>query len=176
MQWLGQVAVVTVPAEIDISNADNVRDDLLSVVKDGPAALVVDMSETTFCDSAGVNSLVRVYQQALAVSAAVRLVVRASAVQRVLAITGVDRLIDTFPTVDAAVAASAQAAAAQEAAGHQSPGDTSATDSAAGTATPDSTVADSAYGDGADGDSTDGDGADGDGAEPQPAPEGYAGH
>jgi anti-anti-sigma factor len=142
VQWLDRVAVVTVPVEVDISNADNVRDDLLSVVKDSPAVLVVDMSGTTFCDSAGVNSLVRVYQQALAVGATVRLVVTASAVQRVLAITGVDHLIDTFPTVDAALAAPAQAAEPQQAAGDRGSGDSPA----------------------------------GDGADPQPAPEGSAGH
>jgi anti-sigma B factor antagonist len=123
VQWLGQVAVVPVPVEVDISNADNVRDDLLSVLKEGPVALVVDMSRTTFCDSAGVNALVRVYQQALAAGVAVRLVVTTSAVQRVLAITGVDRLIDTFPTVQAAVAAAAPAAAPQEAAGEEGSGD-----------------------------------------------------
>jgi anti-sigma B factor antagonist len=126
VQWLDRVALVTVPVEVDISNADNVRDDLLSVVKDSPAVLVVDMSGTTFCDSAGVNSLVRVYQQALAVGATVRLVVTASAVQRLLAITGVDHLIDTFPTVDAALAAPAQAAAPQQAAGDQGSGDSPA--------------------------------------------------
>ena len=29
--WIGQTAVVTLPAEIDITNADQVREDLLSV-------------------------------------------------------------------------------------------------------------------------------------------------
>jgi anti-sigma B factor antagonist len=105
VQWHDRVAVATAPTEIDISNADKFRDDLLSVVKEGPAALVVDMSKTTFCDSAGVNGLVRVYQQGLAAGAPVRLVIIASAVKRVLVITGVDRLIGTFPTVEAALAA-----------------------------------------------------------------------
>lgn len=116
-EWLDQVAVATVPVEIDISNADNVRDDLLSVLEGGPAAMVVDLSRATFCDSAGVNALVRVYQQAQTAGVPLRLVIAASAVQRVLAITGVDRLIGTFPTVEAALADEAVATAREEATG-----------------------------------------------------------
>lgn len=116
VQWLDRMAVATVPVEVDISNADKVRDDLLAVLKEGPTVLVVDMSETTFCDSAGVNALVRVYQQALATGTAVRLVTTTPAVQRVLAVTGVDRLIDTFSAVDAALAAVRPAPAAEGAA------------------------------------------------------------
>jgi anti-sigma B factor antagonist len=111
VQWLDRMAVAPVPAEIDISNADKVRDQLLAVLHEGATVLVVDMSETTFCDSAGVNALVRVYQQALALGAAVRLVTTTRAVQRVLDVTGVDRLIDTFRAVDAALAAGGAARA-----------------------------------------------------------------
>lgn len=126
VQWLDQVAVATVPVEIDISNADKVRDDLLLVVKQGPAAMIVDMSRTTFCDSAGVNALVRVYQQALAAGAPLRLVLAAPAVQRVLSITGVDRLIGTFPTVSAALADQDVATARREAAREEAAGARSA--------------------------------------------------
>jgi anti-sigma B factor antagonist len=120
VQWLDlagpdRVAVVPMPAEIDISNADNARDQLLSVLDEGPAMLVVDMSATSFCDSGGVNALVRVYQRALADQAALRFVITAPVVQRVLAITGVDRLLDIYPTVAAALAAPVLPAAGEQA-------------------------------------------------------------
>jgi anti-anti-sigma factor len=99
--WLGSAAVLTLPVEIDISNADQVRDDLLSVLNRGPATLVVDMAGTTFCDSAGVNALVRAHKRATANGSNMRLVVAAPAVQRVLAITGVDHLISVYPSVAA---------------------------------------------------------------------------
>jgi anti-sigma B factor antagonist len=108
--WVGQVAVVSLPAEIDISNADQVREDLLSTINRGPALLVADMSATTFCDSAGVNGLVRAFKRATASGAGMRLVVSAPAVQRILAITGVDHLIDIYPSVAAAMAATDQPA------------------------------------------------------------------
>jgi len=55
--WIGQAAAVTLPAEIDIGNADRVREDLLSVLNQGATLLIADLSTTTFCDSAGVGAL-----------------------------------------------------------------------------------------------------------------------
>ena len=92
------------PVEIDLVNADQVREDLLSLLNRCPSTLIVDMSGTTFCDSAGVNALVRSYKRACASGAVIRLVVTAPGVGRVLAITGVDGLIDIYPSVAAALA------------------------------------------------------------------------
>jgi anti-sigma B factor antagonist len=102
--WIGQVAVVTLPAEIDVTNADMVREDLLSAMNQGAALLIADLSKTTFCDSAGVNALVRTSRRAGASEGALRLVVSTPAVQRVFSITGVDRLLDIFPSVAASLA------------------------------------------------------------------------
>jgi anti-sigma B factor antagonist len=102
--WIGQVAVVTLPAEIDVTNADTVREDLLSLLNQGAALLIADLGTTTFCDSAGVSALVRAFRRAAASSSGLRLVVSTPAVQRVLSITGVDRLLDIFPSVAAALA------------------------------------------------------------------------
>jgi anti-sigma B factor antagonist len=101
--WIGQVAVVTLPVEIDLTNADRVREELLSVLNAGAVPLVVDLSATTFCDSAGVGALVRTFRRAAESDGEVRLVVGTLAVQRVLAITGIDRLLDIYPSVTAAL-------------------------------------------------------------------------
>jgi anti-sigma B factor antagonist len=106
--WVGQAAVISLPAEIDVSNADHVREDLLSVLNQGARLLVVDMSATTFCDSAGVNALVRAFKRAAGSSAGIRLAVDGPAVLRILAITGLDHLIDVYPSVTAAMAATDQ--------------------------------------------------------------------
>jgi anti-anti-sigma factor len=101
--WLGRTAVISLPVEIDITNAGAVREDLLSVLNREPATLIVDMSGTTFCDSAGVNALVRAHRRATASETKIRLVLTAPAVLRVLAITGVDRLIKVYPSVAGAL-------------------------------------------------------------------------
>lgn len=102
--WIGQVAVITLPAEIDVTNADAVREDLLAVLNHGAVLLVADLSKTTFCDSTGVSALVRTFRRAAASASGMRLVVSTPAVQRVLSITGVDRLLDIFPSVAACLA------------------------------------------------------------------------
>jgi anti-sigma B factor antagonist len=102
--WVGQVAVVVLPAEVDITNADTVREELLSVLNRGADLLITDMSRTTFCDSAGVRALVRTFRRASASASGMRLVVSAPAVLRVFAITGVDRLINIYPSVAASLA------------------------------------------------------------------------
>ncbi|MFY9933796.1 MAG: STAS domain-containing protein [Streptosporangiaceae bacterium] len=128
--WIGQVAVVTLPAEIDVTNADAIREELLSMVNQGAALLIADLSKTMFCDSAGVSALVRTLRRAKANEAVLRLVVNTPAVQRVLSITGVDRLLGIFPSVSAALAGPYE----QAGRGHQGGG-------SGGQARPDSTTA-----------------------------------
>ena len=104
--WIGRTAVVSLPAEIDITNADRVREDLLSVLNQGAVLLIADLSRTTFCDSAGVGAVARSFRRAKASQSDMRLVVGTLAVQRVLALTGIDRLLDIYPSVAASLAAS----------------------------------------------------------------------
>jgi anti-sigma B factor antagonist len=102
--WIGRVAVVALPEEVDVTNADAIGEDLLSALNQGAVLLVADMSKTTFCDSAGVSALVRTFRRAVAGSSGLRLVVGTPAVRRVLSLTGVDRLVDVFPSVAACLA------------------------------------------------------------------------
>ena len=104
--WIGRAAVVSMPAEIDITNADRVREDLLSVLNQGAVLLIADLSRTTFCDSAGVGAVARSFRRAKASQSDMRLVVGTLAVQRVLALTGIDRLLNIHPSVAASLAAS----------------------------------------------------------------------
>ena len=96
--------MVTLPAEIDVTNAEAIREELLAVLNRGAVLLVADMSKTAFCDSSGVSALVHVFRRAATSGQAMRLVVSTPAVQRVLSITGVDRLVDVYPSVAASMA------------------------------------------------------------------------
>ncbi len=102
--WIGQVAVVTLPSEIDVTYADAVREDLTAVMDQGATLVIADLSKTNFCDSAGVSALVRTFRRATSGVAAMRLVVSTPAVQRVFSIAGVDRLVDIYPSVAASLA------------------------------------------------------------------------
>jgi anti-sigma B factor antagonist len=97
------VPVVTTPDDIDASNAEGLRAAIFDTMARGHATFVVDMTATGFCDSAGLHVLVRAHRRAQAEGGEARLVITSSAVLRVFAITGVDRVIPNFRTVQEAV-------------------------------------------------------------------------
>jgi len=96
--------VVAVPVELDLTIADGLRETLLGVLNAGALGLVVDMTTTTFCDSAGISAITRAVRRAAGHDAAIRLAVTSQAVLRVLDLVGIDRLIDVYPDADAALA------------------------------------------------------------------------
>lgn len=96
--------MVSVAGEVDITNAESLRNALLSTLNAGVAALVVDMTAATFLDSAGITALVRASRRAAASEASVRLAVTSRTVLRVLEIVGIDQLIEVHPSVPAALA------------------------------------------------------------------------
>ena len=98
-------AVVTLPAEIDMANADRVSADLRTAFGPGVTTVVADMTATTFCDSLGIGALVRAYKQGAASGAELRLVVPSARVLRVLAILGLDGRLPIYPSLPDALAA-----------------------------------------------------------------------
>lgn len=99
---MGDQAVVTMPVEIDAVNAEAVRQALREGGSHGAAVLIIDMSGTMFCDSAGVQVLIEAYHRAAAARTRLRLV--ATAVARILTLIGIDQLMPIYPTLEAALA------------------------------------------------------------------------
>jgi len=104
------VPVVATPAEIDITNAEGLQSALFKAAANGPRTLVVDMTQTQFCDSSGLHALIAAHKRAQADSREVLLVIAGTAVLRVFAITGMDKVIPNFTTLDEALAAAAATA------------------------------------------------------------------
>jgi anti-sigma B factor antagonist len=98
------VPVVAAPGEIDMTNVPGLRAALLEASALGHGTFVVDMSETQFCDSAGMHALVWAHKQSRSEGGEMLLVIQAAAVLRVFAITGVDHLIPSFPNLEEALA------------------------------------------------------------------------
>jgi len=98
------VPVVTAPEEIDAANAAGLRAALLDAAARANGRLVVDMSGTQFCDSATLNVLVRAHQRARANGRELLLIITGDTVLRIFALTGVDRVIPNFPTLEQALA------------------------------------------------------------------------
>ena len=107
--WAGRQAVLTLPEHITVSNAGQIREELLAVINGGAAAVIADMSATLSCDHAGANAVARAYQRAVVSRTQLKLVVTAQTVRRVLGIEGLDRQIPIYPSLEAAIAADAPA-------------------------------------------------------------------
>ena len=97
------VPVVTAPEEIDITNAPRLRSALLEAAAHGHGTLVVDMTRTQFCDSSGLHTLLAAHKRAQAEGGELLLVISAAPVLRIFAITGVDRIIPNFTSLDQAL-------------------------------------------------------------------------
>jgi anti-anti-sigma factor len=96
--------VITLPGEIDMSNAARVHDTLVRALDDGAAVLIADAAGTMFCDSAATTTLLRAHSRAAATGA--QLWIAASpAMRRVLDLTGAATMLHVYPTVAAAQAA-----------------------------------------------------------------------
>jgi anti-anti-sigma factor len=99
------LAVARIVGDIDASNTGWIEARLRALVTNHTAALLVDLSETTYLDSAGIALLfglareLRLHQQRL------HLVVgEASPIARMVSLTGLDRTVPTHPTPETALA------------------------------------------------------------------------
>jgi anti-anti-sigma factor len=109
------VPVITAPAEIDITTAAELEAVLSDWRTRGYATVVVDMTGTRFCDSAGLTELVQAHRQAVADGGGLRLVITADdAVLRILTLIGVDRVIPRFPSLQQALAQATATAGAPD--------------------------------------------------------------
>jgi anti-sigma B factor antagonist len=99
-------AVVKLPTEVDISNADDVGEQLRAAAAPGVVVVVADLTTTKFCDSAGVRQLALAYDKVADSGAQLRLAVAdGGSVNRILALIGLEQLVPQYPTVEAALAA-----------------------------------------------------------------------
>jgi anti-anti-sigma factor len=106
------VPVVAAPEEIDITNAAGLRAGLLEGAgldaagfePAGRQAFVVDMTRTRFCDSAAIAALIEAHKRARAAGGQMLLALSGAAVPRIFELTGVDRVIPTFTSLEEALA------------------------------------------------------------------------
>jgi anti-anti-sigma factor len=96
-------ALLTLPAEIDISNAEDVGGQLRAALRPGAAVVIADMSATTFADAAAVRALLAAQDAAAESRADLRLVIPRPAVLRILQVLGTDGLPRIYASLRAAL-------------------------------------------------------------------------
>jgi anti-sigma B factor antagonist len=99
----GEPVIVTLPEEVDLSNAGTVWDGLFAMLND-PALVIADMSRTIFCDSTGMRMLVVARNRAEFSGATLRIVVRpGGTVARSLAVVGFEHVLPIYYSLEDAL-------------------------------------------------------------------------
>jgi anti-sigma B factor antagonist len=96
--------VVVLPAEIDVTNSEQVHDRLLAALAPGVDIVIADMTSTSFCDSSGVHAVMFAHEAAVA--RGVRLLVAVpedGSVRRVLQLIGATRILSIYSSISEAM-------------------------------------------------------------------------
>jgi anti-anti-sigma factor len=97
--------VVFLDGDVDAGNAPRVTEEMMAVVTNRAAGLIVVLSDTRYLDSAGINLLFRVHEHLRARRQRLGLVLGSSAhLRRVLDLSGVPTTIPMWEDLEAALA------------------------------------------------------------------------
>ena len=93
-EWHDEIPVARMQGEVDASNVKEMGDRLRSLMSNRSVALVVDLSATTYLDSAGINMLFSLAEELRGRQQRLALVVGAgSPIARMITLTGLDQTI-----------------------------------------------------------------------------------
>ncbi|MBD0690977.1 STAS domain-containing protein [Streptomyces sp. CBMA123] len=101
----GPVLIVTVAGELDHDTADGLRSALARPLEAGIERIVVDLAELRFCDSTGLNLLLRAHIEGEKTGVRLELAGLRPIVARLFAITGADSVLRIHPDVGSALRA-----------------------------------------------------------------------
>ena len=100
----GDVPIVTIEGEIDASNSREIAGRMRGALSNQAKVLVVDLTPTTYIDSAGINILFQLATELSERQQELHVVVAAaSPIARMLAIVGLEHAVPTYPTRAAAL-------------------------------------------------------------------------
>jgi anti-sigma B factor antagonist len=98
------VAVVSIGGEIDSSTAPAFEAVIAEALEEDPPALVIELSEVIFMASVGLRVLAAT-QENVGKSIQIAVVADGMATSRPIQLTGLDKLISLYPTLDEALTA-----------------------------------------------------------------------
>jgi len=85
--------LVTARGSIDLHSSESLQSHLIGLLDEGDRQIVVDLAAVDFCDSSGLNVLVRAYKHARVTNAALVVTGAQGRVQNVLRTTGLDKYL-----------------------------------------------------------------------------------
>ncbi|MEH1123909.1 STAS domain-containing protein [Micromonospora sp. CPCC 206061] len=100
----GDVVVVAVGGELDMATAPQLQNQISDLLDKGRSRLVFDLSELSFCDSTGLSVFVRAKNSCDEAGGQVRIAAPQRGVLRILEVSGLVEVLQTYPTVAEAIA------------------------------------------------------------------------
>ena len=91
-------AVVQIEGVLDFETTEPLTRTCLDLVEQGRVGLVLDMSGVGFCDSSGLNAMIKIMNRAEQADGSLSLVGTSPALARILELTGVDAVVRRYPT------------------------------------------------------------------------------
>jgi anti-anti-sigma factor len=105
-EWHDEIPVARMQGEVDASNVKEMGDRLRSLMSNRSVALVVDLSATTYLDSAGINMLFSLAEELRGRQQRLALVVGdGSPIARMITLTGLDQTIPVTSALPEALSA-----------------------------------------------------------------------
>jgi anti-anti-sigma factor len=99
------VTVLALDGELDLATAGELSDALQAQHQRGRAAILLDLSSLSFCDSAGLRVFVKARRQAEEDGGSFAIASPTAIVRRVLEVSGLADVFGTYPTIDEGLAA-----------------------------------------------------------------------
>ncbi len=97
-----ETVVLAVSGELDVASAPMLRTHLGFALGDRPARLILDLAGLRFCDAAGLSVFAMARNAASRDGASLALAAVPRQVARLLKMTGMNRVLDVYPSVTAA--------------------------------------------------------------------------
>ncbi|PSK93800.1 anti-sigma B factor antagonist [Murinocardiopsis flavida] len=99
VEHLGPRALVVLPDLVDAASQRSVGEQVLAALDASGGSLIIDMSDVTFIDSAGLGVLISAHRRARESGAGLAVVAEHPIVLYMLEIAGADQLFTVYPSV-----------------------------------------------------------------------------
>ncbi len=96
----GNVTVIELSGEIDVSCAPQLKDLLQGLIDDGKTQLLVDLTEVPFMDSSGLGLFVNAFKRIQQTGGAIKFANPQEALRKVFSLTQTDKVFSIFDSVD----------------------------------------------------------------------------
>jgi anti-sigma B factor antagonist len=99
------LGIVELSGEVDLYTAPRFKDDLVGIINEGARNVIVDLAKVSFIDSTALGVIISGVKRLHEVDGRLFIVAATRPVAKILAITGLDKVLSIYQTRDDALAA-----------------------------------------------------------------------